>query len=94
MIEKEPHAIVCYFCSTPGMEKKHRVETSKFVRVLWLCSRCGHGASFRANSSDEKTGNNTGHSVEETAVTILKSIVNELQRPTETMKNVSRIHFR
>jgi len=42
MIEKEPDMIVCYFCSTPGMEKKHRVETSKFVRVLWQCSRCGH----------------------------------------------------
>jgi uncharacterized protein with PIN domain len=41
MIEKEPDTIVCYFCSAPGMEKKHRVETSKFVRILWHCSKCG-----------------------------------------------------
>jgi len=42
MIEKEPDTIFCYFCSTPGMEKKHRAETRNFVRVLWQCSRCGH----------------------------------------------------
>jgi RNase P subunit RPR2 len=42
MNEKEPDTIVCYFCSTPGMEKKHRVETSKVVRILWCCSKCGH----------------------------------------------------
>jgi uncharacterized protein with PIN domain len=41
MTEKEPDTIVCYFCSTPATQKKHRVETSKFVRILWNCSKCG-----------------------------------------------------
>ena len=40
MTEKEPDTIVCYFCSTQGMEKKHRVEARKFVRILWQYSKC------------------------------------------------------
>jgi uncharacterized protein with PIN domain len=35
----EPEAIECYFCGGQ-MEKKHRVETERFVRVLWHCIKC------------------------------------------------------
>ena len=35
----EPEAIDCYFCGG-RMEKKHRVETERFVRVLWRCTKC------------------------------------------------------
>jgi uncharacterized protein with PIN domain len=35
----EPEAIDCYFCDGQ-MEKKHRVETERFVRVLWHCTKC------------------------------------------------------
>ena len=41
MADNEPDAIVCYFCGETRMEKKYRIETSKFVRVLWYCSKCG-----------------------------------------------------
>jgi hypothetical protein len=34
----EPEAIDCYFCGG-NMGKKHRVETERFVRVLWHCSK-------------------------------------------------------
>jgi uncharacterized protein with PIN domain len=35
----EPETIACYFCGGQ-MTKKHRVETEKFVRVLWHCTKC------------------------------------------------------
>src|SRR6516225_5830787 len=50
---EEPDAIVCYFCSTPGMEKKHRVETAKFVRILWRCSKCGR--EYRKDYGDKES---------------------------------------
>jgi RNase P subunit RPR2 len=39
--DREPEYITCYFCSTPGMEKKFRIETSRSSRVLWNCDHCG-----------------------------------------------------
>ena len=35
----EPEAIACYFCGG-NMTKKHRIETERFVRVLWHCTKC------------------------------------------------------
>jgi len=35
----EPEAINCYFCGG-HMEKKHRFDTERFVRVLWKCTKC------------------------------------------------------
>jgi hypothetical protein len=54
MIEKEPDTIVCYFCSTPGMQKKHRVETRKFVRILWHCSNRGREYLERLSREGER----------------------------------------
>jgi uncharacterized protein with PIN domain len=35
----EPEMIDCFFCGG-RMEKKYRVETARFVRVLWHCTKC------------------------------------------------------
>jgi uncharacterized protein with PIN domain len=35
----EPEAINCYYCGE-HMTKKDRIETARFVRVLWRCTKC------------------------------------------------------
>jgi len=35
----EPNSIQCFYCGGP-MEKKDRIDTARFVRVLWHCTKC------------------------------------------------------
>jgi uncharacterized protein with PIN domain len=51
--EKEPVSIDCYFCSAPQMVKKHRVETTMFVKILWHCPKCG--SDYWKKYGDEAT---------------------------------------
>jgi uncharacterized protein with PIN domain len=50
---EEPNTIDCYFCGG-SMDKKHRVETERFVRVFWHCTKCA-AEYWKMYAEDERS---------------------------------------